>query len=88
VKPREPGSVKARIHITLKPGVLDPQGKAIANTLDQMGFGGIGGVRQGKYLELELEETDTDAARSQVDAMCAKLLANTVIENYTIELAD
>ena len=78
--------MKARVHITLKNGVLDPQGKAIAHALDQLGFGGVNGVRQGKYLEMDIEETDLDKARASVDDMCAQLLANTVIENYSIEL--
>ena len=78
--------MKAHVHITLKQGVLDPQGKAIAHALDSLGFRGVGEVRQGKYLELELAETDPDKARAEVEAMCAKLLANTVIEDYTIEV--
>jgi phosphoribosylformylglycinamidine synthase PurS subunit len=81
-----PRPVKARIHITLKSGVLDPQGKAIAHALGALGFGGIGDVRQGKYIEIELDETDRAKAQRTVEAMCAKLLANTVIENYAIEL--
>ena len=80
--------MRARVHITLKPGVLDPQGKALASTLARMGFVGIDGVRQGKYLELDLAETDPVLARQQLDAMCARLLANTVIEDYTIDLAE
>ena len=80
--------MKARVHITLKSGVLDPQGKAIGNALAALGFAGVGDVRQGKYIELELAEADADRARAEVDAMCAKLLANTVIENYTIELVE
>ena len=78
--------VKARIHITLKPGVLDPQGKAIARALGALGFDGVGDVRQGKYIEIELNETDRAKAQRTVEAMCDKLLANTVIENYAIEL--
>ena len=78
--------MKARVHVTLKKGVLDPQGKAITAALGHLGFGGIDEVRQGKYIELELAETDRDKARAQVDAMCRQLLANTVIENYSIEL--
>ncbi|PWR25641.1 phosphoribosylformylglycinamidine synthase subunit PurS [Zavarzinia aquatilis] len=78
--------MKARVHVTLKHGVLDPQGKAIAHALGSLGFGGVEDVRQGKFLELELAETDAGKAREQVKAMCEKLLANTVIENYTIEL--
>lgn len=78
--------MKARIHVTLKNGVLDPQGKAIEHALGNMGFSGIGAARQGKFIELDLAETDRDAAHASVDEMCRKLLANTVIENYSIEL--
>lgn len=78
--------MKARVHITLKNGVLDPQGKAIAHALDSLGFGGVSDVRQGKYLEIDIDETDPEKARASVDDMCAQLLANTVIENYSIEL--
>ncbi len=80
--------VKARVHITLKAGVLDPQGKAIAHALGSLGFHGVGEVRQGKYLELELAERDPAKARAEVEAMCAKLLANSVIEDYAIEVGD
>lgn len=76
----------ARVHVTLKQGVLDPQGKAIANSLKSLGFSGVSGVRQGKYIELELEGTDAVEARAAVEDMCRRLLANTVIEDYTIEL--
>lgn len=78
--------MKARIHITLKNGVLDPQGKATEHALGGLGFGGINDVRQGKYIELDLAESDPTKARATVDAMCQKLLANTVIENYEIDL--
>ncbi|MEM8986839.1 MAG: phosphoribosylformylglycinamidine synthase subunit PurS [Pseudomonadota bacterium] len=78
--------MKAKVHVTLKPGVLDPQGKAIENALHGLGFDGVDGVRQGKVLEFALTETDEAAARAKVDEMCQKLLANTVMENYTIEL--
>lgn len=78
--------MKARVHVTLKEGVLDPQGKAIANALAALGFDGVHGVRQGKYIEIDVEETDPGKTRSAVDEMCVKLLANTVIEDYTIEL--
>lgn len=78
--------MKARVHVTLKEGVLDPQGKAIANALAALGFEGIHGVRQGKYIEIDVDETDPGKAKSAVDEMCVKLLANTVIEDYTIEL--
>jgi phosphoribosylformylglycinamidine synthase len=78
--------LKARVHVTLKPGVLDPQGKAIQHALGNLGFEGVSEVRQGKFLELDLEESDPDKARAAVEAMCRQLLANTVIENYAIEL--
>jgi phosphoribosylformylglycinamidine synthase PurS subunit len=78
--------MKARVHVTLKSGVLDPQGKAIGHALQSLGFAGVRDVRQGKVIELELEESDPAKARATVEAMCGKLLANPVIENYTIEL--
>ena len=78
--------MKARVHVTLKPGVLDPQGQAIAHALGNLGFSGLGEVRQGKYIELELAETDPVKARATVKDMCEKLLANTVIENYAIDV--
>ncbi len=78
--------MKARIHVTLKDGVLDPQGKAIGHALGNLGFTGIGEVRQGKFIEIEIAETDRERARASLDAMCKQLLANTVIENYAIEL--
>jgi len=78
--------MKAKVHVTLKNGVLDPQGKAIEHTLSSLGFNGVNEARQGKFIELELAETDTEKARAQVDEMCKKLLANTVIENYTIDI--
>ena len=79
--------MKVRIKVTLKSGVLDPQGKAIEGALASLGFDGVNGVRQGKYFEIELAETDKAKAEAQVKAMCEKLIANTVIENYAIELA-
>ena len=79
--------MKAKIKVTLKNGVLDPQGKAIAGALGHLGFDGVGDVRQGKYFEVELAETDKAKAQEKVKAMCDKLIANTVIENYDIELA-
>jgi phosphoribosylformylglycinamidine synthase len=79
--------VKARVHITLKSGVLDPQGKAIGHALEALGFEGVNDVRQGKVVEIDLVEEDPAKARKQVEEMCRKLLANTVIENYVIELA-
>lgn len=78
--------MKARIKITLKTGVLDPQGKAISHALDQLGFDGIDDVRQGKYIEVDLTETDPAKARAALEDMCERVLANTVIENYAIEL--
>lgn len=78
--------MKARIKITLKNGVLDPQGKAIASALGSLGFHGVNEVRQGKYIEVELAETDEAAAKAAVERMCKDLLANTVIENYVFEL--
>ena len=78
--------MKAKVKVTLKAGVLDPQGKAIEGALGHLGFGGVEHVRQGKYFEIDLAETDRDTARDQVRAMCDKLIANTVIENYEIEL--
>ena len=80
--------MKATIYISLKNGVLDPQGKAIENALGQLGFDGVDNVRQGKMIELELADTDTNQARNRLKEMCEKLLANTVIENYDIRLND
>lgn len=80
--------MKAKIHITLKNGVLDPQGKAIENALDHLGFSGVNQVRQGKYIELALDETSKQKAETQIKEMCEKLLANTVVENYQYELVD
>jgi|TARA_R110001599_G_scaffold122933_1_gene295098 phosphoribosylformylglycinamidine synthase len=78
--------VKAKVHITLKNGVLDPQGKAIHHALEVLGFTGIGDVRQGKYIELDLAESDPAKAKAAAEEMCRKLLANTVIENYSVEV--
>jgi phosphoribosylformylglycinamidine synthase len=78
--------VKARVHITLKSGVLDPQGKAIGHALEALGFEGVNDVRQGKVIEIDLVEEDPAKARKQVEEMCRKLLANTVIENYVVDL--
>ncbi len=78
--------MRARVHITLKAGVLDPQGKAIESALDGLGFGGVSEVRQGKLIEFDLAESDPAQARAAVESMCAQLLANTVIEDYAIEL--
>lgn len=79
--------IKARITVTLKTGVLDPQGKAIEHALSGLGFGGVGTVRQGKVFDVELSETDKAKAEADLKAMCDKLLANTVIENYAVEIA-
>jgi len=78
--------LKATVHVTLKNGVLDPQGIAVQNALSGLNFSVVEGVRQGKFIELELNETDPEKAHAQVEDMCKKLLANTVIENYTIEI--
>lgn len=78
--------MKAIIHIGLKPGVLDPQGRTIARSLDHLGFDGVLAARQGKTIELDLKGDDTAAAETQVKDMCEKLLANTVIENYRFEI--
>jgi phosphoribosylformylglycinamidine synthase PurS subunit len=78
--------MKATIYISLKNGVLDPQGKAIENALGQLGFEGVDNVRQGKMIELDLADTDAADARNRLEAMCEKLLANTVIENFEIHL--
>ncbi|MDQ0394027.1 phosphoribosylformylglycinamidine synthase subunit PurS [Labrys monachus] len=79
--------MKARVVVTLKTGVLDPQGKAIEGALASLGIAGVGGVRQGKVFDIELAQPDADAARETLKAACEKLLANTVIENYTIDIA-
>jgi phosphoribosylformylglycinamidine synthase len=79
--------MKVKVHVTLKPGVLDPQGTAIGHALASLGFAGVEQVRQGKYIELDLAESDPVKARETARAMCDRLLANTVIENYAIDLA-
>jgi phosphoribosylformylglycinamidine synthase PurS subunit len=78
--------MKARVFVTLKNGVLDPQGKAIGNALHGLGFSQVGEVRQGKVIDIELTERDEAKARASLEEMCQKLLANTVIEKYQIEL--
>jgi phosphoribosylformylglycinamidine synthase PurS subunit len=78
--------LKARVHVTLKNGVLDPQGKAIHHSLEVLGFDGVEDVRQGKFIEIELSDTDTDTAKKRVSDMCEQLLANRVIENYSVEI--
>ena len=79
--------MKARVHVMLKEGVLDPQGEAVRHALGSLGFDGVEGVRQGKVIELDLAETDKSAAEVAVTKMCEKLLANTVIESYSVELS-
>ncbi|MBR3370721.1 MAG: phosphoribosylformylglycinamidine synthase subunit PurS [Rhodobacteraceae bacterium] len=79
--------MKLRVFVTLKTGVLDPQGEAVRHALGALGFEGVNGVRQGKMIELDLAETDPEKAREQAHAMCEKLLANTVIESYHVEHA-
>ena len=79
--------MKARVHVMLKTGVLDPQGEAVRHALGTLGFDGVAAVRQGKVIELDLTETDAARAEAQVTAMCEKLLANTVIESYRVEVA-
>lgn len=78
--------MKARVHVMLKDGVLDPQGEAVRHALGTLGFAGVQGVRQGKVIELDLAATDKASAETEVKAMCEKLLANTVIEKYTVEI--
>ena len=76
--------MKIKVVVTLKKGVLDPQGKAIQQTLNGMGFSEVNEVRQGKYFDIEVSETDENKAKSKVDEMCKKLLTNLVIEDYKI----
>lgn len=78
--------IAARVYVTLKPGVLDPQGRAIVHSLAAEGFGEVAAARVGKMIELQLDETDPARARARLASMCEKLLANTVIERYEIEL--
>ena len=79
--------MKARVHVMLKDGVLDPQGEAVRMALGTLGFSGVQAVRQGKVIDLDLVATDRAAAEAEVKAMCQKLLANPVIEKYTVEIA-
>ena len=79
--------MKARVHITLKTGVLDPQGKAIGHALNNLGFDSVTNVRAGKLFELDLTATDVESARAQAEDMARKLLANTVIESFKVEIA-
>lgn len=80
--------MKAKIYITLKNGILDPQGRAIQQSLQALGFGSVGEVRIGKFIEVDLCETDTTSAGNSIKAMCEKLLANTVIEEYQYEIRE
>ena len=80
--------MKARVHVRLKDGVLDPQGAAIGRALAQLGFAGVAGVRQGKLIELELDQSDPRAAAAEVRSMCERLLANPVIETYSVTFED
>jgi phosphoribosylformylglycinamidine synthase PurS subunit len=79
-------TLKIQVHITLKLGVLDPQGKAIERTLGNLGFEGVHEVRQGKFIEIDIAETNPELAKEAADQMCRKLLANTVIEDYRIDI--
>lgn len=79
--------MRARVHVMLKAGVLDPQGEAVRHALGALGYENVEAVRQGKVIELDLTETDHVKAKITVDAMCEKLLANTVIESYTVEIS-
>ena len=78
--------MKARVHIMLKDGVLDPQGEAVRHALGTLGFSGVEGVRQGKVIELDLAAADRTAAEAEVGRMCEQLLANTVIESWRVEI--
>tara|TARA_B100001123_G_C15086649_1_gene937899 strand:- start:622 stop:864 length:243 start_codon:yes stop_codon:yes gene_type:complete len=78
--------MKVRVHVTLKNGVLDPQGNAVEHALAELGFSGVYGVRIGRYIEFDIDETDRDKVSEQSEKMCRKLLANTVIENYQIDV--
>jgi len=80
--------MKARIHVTLKPGVLDPQGTAIKKSLDNLGIDSVSSVTQGKYFEITLNENDKQKAEQTVEESCKSLLANTVIENYSFEIIE
>ena len=80
--------MKARVTVTLKAGVLDPQGQAIEGSLKSLGFGGVASVRQGKVFDLILDGTDIESARLELNSICEKLLANTVIENYAVEITN
>lgn len=80
--------MKARVIVTLKNGVLDPQGQAIEGSLEGLGFAGVQSVRQGKVFDVELSSDNSVTAKAELERMCEKLLANTVIENYAVEIID
>lgn len=80
--------MKAKVYVTLKKGVHDPQGEAVLGTLHHLGFKGVGQVRVGKYIELNLDGIPKSEAQAEVKAMCEKLLANTVIESYSFEVVE
>ncbi len=80
--------MRARVYVTLKSGILDPQGQDLEKTLGRLGFDEVQGVRRGKFVEIEINETSRDRALSRLDAMCSKLIANTVIEDYRVELEE
>ena len=80
--------MKAKIFVTLKNGILDPQGRAIQQSLHTLGFSTVGDVRMGKFIELDLNEPDTTSAENTIKSMCEKLLANTVIEDYRFEILE
>lgn len=80
--------MKAKIHVTLKNGVLDPEGRAIGHALESLGFKGINDVRKGTYIEIDLKAADKKDAKAKAEDMCKKLLANPIIENYTVDISD
>lgn len=84
---KAPNTLKAKVHVFLKPGVLDVQGKAVEGALHGLGWNGVNNVRVGKLLEFDMDGSDPEAARGELKAMCEKLLANTVIESYRVEVA-
>ena len=80
--------MRARVYVTLKPGVLDPQGQAVGKTLGRLGYNEVSSVRIGKFVEVEIDAADTATAQKRVEEMCDRLIANTVIENYRVEIED
>lgn len=79
--------MKAKVYVTLKNGVLDPQGKAVEQSLGNLGYKNVKEVRQGKFIEIELNETDKEKAKQEIEKMCKDILANTVVENYKYEFS-